>query len=556
MISSLFIAAIGAATAPAVVTAVKQGDRAALKALIAKRVDVNEAAPDGTTALLLAAERDDLESVNLLLGARANANAANRYGVTPLSLACTNGNAAIIEKLLQAGANLNATTRDGETPLMTAARTGRVEAVKTLLVHGADVNAKEQTRGQTALMWAAAENNTAAVTALVEARADVNARTTGGFTPLLFAVRGGSRETVRVLLDAGANANDVLQAQRAAGMAAGGAAAASAGRGAAASGAAPAGRGGSAAANAPANASNAANAGAGRSSSDVAQLLAVFNTGSRRGRASGGTSALVLAITNAHYELASLLLDRGADPNGNSQGWTALHQLAWTRRPPIQHGLPPPVETGSMSSFELAKKLLEKGANPNARQTNEPSDGARNILNRIGSTPFLQAAKLGDIDYMRLLLEHGADASITTEEGATPLMAAAGVGIWQLGESAGTNLEAFEAVKICFERGNDVNAVDANGDTALHGAAHRGANEVVQFLVEHGAKLDVVNTLGWTPYLIADGVLYPNTYNRHLDTAELMLKLGANPNLGSRRPVDLPPSESKLNAPALTPTSR
>jgi len=209
-----------------------------------------------------------------------------------------------------------------------------------------------------------------------------------------------------------------------------------------------------------------------------------------------------------------------------------------------------------MSSLDLAKKLLDKGADPNARQTNEPGDGARNILNRIGSTPFLQAAKLGDIDYMRLLLEHGADASITTEEGATPMMAAAGVGIWQLGESAGTNLEALEAVKICFERGNGVNAVDVNGDTALHGAAHRGANEVVQFLVDHGAKLDVVNTLGWTPYLIADGVLYPNTYNRHLDTAELMLKLGANPNLGSRRPVDLPPSESKLNAPSLTPTSR
>jgi ankyrin repeat protein len=226
------------------------------------------------------------------------------------------------------------------------------------------------------------------------------------------------------------------------------------------------------------------------------------------------------------------------------------------RKPPIQHGLPPAVETGSVSSLELAKKLLDNGANPNIRQTNEPNDGARNILNRIGSTPFLQAAKLGDIEYMRLLLEHGADASITTEEGATPMMAAAGVGIWQLGESAGTNLEALEAVKICFERGNNVNAVDVNGDTALHGAAHRGANEVVQFLVEHGAKLDVVNTLGWTPYLIADGVLYPNTYNRHLDTAALMLKLGANPNLGSRRPVDLPPSESKLNAPSLTPTSR
>jgi ankyrin repeat protein len=130
-------------------------------------------------------------------------------------------------------------------------------------------------------------------------------------------------------------------------------------------------------------------------------------------------------------------------------------------------------------------------------------------------------------------------------------MAAAGVGIWQVGESAGTNEEAFEAVKLCYELGNDVNAVDANGETALHGAAHRGSNDMVKFLVEKGAKMDVVNALGWTPWIIADGVFYPNTYNRRLDTAALLLQLGADPKLGKRRPEDLPPSESKLNAPAL-----
>jgi len=252
----------------------------------------------------------------------------------------------------------------------------------------------------------------------------------------------------------------------------------------------------------------------------------------------------VLAITNAHFELASELLDLGADPNADGQGWTPLHQLAWTRRPPVQHGLPPPVPTGNVTSLELGEKLLQYGADPNIRMTREPSDGARNILNRVGSTPFLQAAKLADIPFMKLLLDYGADPSIKTTEGATPLMATAGVGIWQVGENAGTNEEAFEAVKICFEHGNDINAVDANGDTALHGAAHRGANDIVAFLIQKGANPNLVDVIGWTPLTIAHGVFYPNTFNRHLDTEALLVKLGADPKLGRPRPEDLAPEDS------------
>jgi ankyrin repeat protein len=149
---------------------------------------------------------------------------------------------------------------------------------------------------------------------------------------------------------------------------------------------------------------------------------------------------------------------------------------------------------------------------------------------------------------MRLLLEHGADASIKTDEGATPLMAAAGVGIWQVGESAGSNEDAFEAVKICFEAGNDVNLVDTNGYTALHGAAHRGSTDIVRFLVEKGANLNAVNALGWTPWLIADGVFYPNTYNRRPEAARLLQELGADLKAGKRRPEDLPPSEESALA--------
>jgi ankyrin repeat protein len=500
------------------VDAVKRGDTVSVRTLLRDRPDVNAGDIDGTTPLHWAVQNDNAEAVDLLIREGADVKAANRYGVTPLQVACLNGNAAIVEKLLRSGADANTVSSDGETALMIAARTGRVEPVALLVAGGANVNAREQLRGQTALMWAAAENHADVVKALLENGADTNVRSKGGFTALLFAVRSGSRDAVKALLERGANPNDTIQL--AASM----------------PGAAPR----------PQTPAAGAQPG-----TAVERLLQVFNSGSRRGAGPSGTSALVLAITNAHFELAGVLLDSGADPGADEQGWTALHQLAWTRRPPIQHGLPPPVATGNMDSLALAEKLLQSGADPDARMTREPSDGARNVLSRVGSTPFLQAAKLADLPYMRLLIEYGADPSIRTAEGATPLMAAAGVGIWQVGESAGANEEAFEAVKLCYELGNDVNVADANGDTALHGAAHRGSNDIVKFLVEKGAKLDVVNAIGWTPWIVADGVLYPNTYNRRLDTARLLEKLGADTRAGTRRAVDLPPSESQLNKPAV-----
>ena len=517
LVALLAMASMAAGRTQTLSGAVKEGDRTALRAMLREKVDVNAPGPDGTTALHWAVRRDDLEAVELLLRAGANATLANRYGVTPLTVACTNGNATIIEKLLQAGADPNSSTSEGEPAVLTAARTGKLEAVKMLLAHGADPKATERWRGQTALMWAAAENHAETVETLLEAGADLKARTDGGFTALLFAARAGGIDALKALLDAGADVNDTIQTGAA--------------------------RNASAAPPRPA-APPAAGNGQG-SNNNLTQLLQVFNTGIRGRAGPGGTSALVVAITNAHFELAALLLDRGADPNADGQGWTALHQLAWTRRPPIQHGLPPAVLTGTMTSLEFAEKLLQYGADPDARMTKEPGDGARNVLNRICSTPFLQAAKLADVPYMRLLLDYGADPSIPTVENATPLMAAAGVGIWQLGENAGNNEEAFEAVKLCYERGNDVNAVDVNGDTALHGAAHRGANAIVKFLVEKGAKLDVVNTLGWTPWIIADGVFYPNTYNRRLDTAAFLVQLGADTKVGKRRPEDLPPNEAQ-----------
>src|SRR5262245_20618482 len=307
-----------AADAPSLVEAARSGDRAVAKALLQKGAKPDSTTADGTTALHFAVEHDDVELVELLLKAGASATAANRYGVTPLFLAAQNGHAGIIERLLKAGADARSANADGETVLMTAARTGRLEAVKLLLAHGADASAREKWRGQTALMWAAGENQTDVVQTLIEAGADPAQRSNGGFTPLLFAVRAGRIETVRTLIaKGGGNPNDAIDL-----------------RPAGASGAAPR----------PTTTSPPTGNEAGRSAADQAArlttLFQVFNSGSWATRRTGpGTNALILAIMNGHFELASVLLNLGADPNGNGPGWTALHQLAWTRRPPIQHGL-------------------------------------------------------------------------------------------------------------------------------------------------------------------------------------------------------------------------
>jgi ankyrin repeat protein len=166
-----------------------------------------------------------------------------------------------------------------------------------------------------------------------------------------------------------------------------------------------------------------------------------------------GTSPLVVAVINAHYELAGFLLEKGADPNADVQGWSALHQVAWSRRHNAGFNLPGPVPTGNLDSLDLVRKLVSRGANLNARVKKEPRDGNRNMLNRIGSTPFLMAAKSDDVPLMRVLLELGADPKLTTDEGTTALMVAAGVGIWAPGENPGTHEEALAAVKLALDAG-------------------------------------------------------------------------------------------------------
>jgi uncharacterized protein len=208
------------------------------------------------------------------------------------------------------------------------------------------------------------------------------------------------------------------------------------------------------------------------------------------------------------YELGAFLLDRGADPNAAAQGWTALHQITWMRKPGQGSNRPGPAGSGNVDSLELVKRLAARGANLNARMTRRAPVGTTDF-NMIGATPLLMAARTADAALMQLLAELGADPLLTNEDGTTLLMAAAGVGVHSPGEDPGSESEALEAVKVAMALGSDVNAVDKKGDTAVHGAAYKQFPSVVDFLVDHGANIDVwnrKNKQGWTPLRIAVGV--------------------------------------------------
>ncbi len=402
------------------------------------------------TDLPTAALQDDVASAKILLRDGANAKAANRYGVTPLSIACTNGSAPMIEVLIKAGADPNTVSPGGETVLMTAARTGRVDAVKALLAHGADLNFKEPRRGQTAIMWAAAEGHTSVVEALIAKGADFRTRLATGYTPFLFSVREGRTGVVEALLRAGVDVNEVTEPTP----------------------------------NAP-----------------------KVNAAPR-----AGTSGLHLAVTSGHFELASLLLDHGANPNADANGWTALHAITGVRKSGGGDNDPAPLGSGTMSSIELARKLKAKGANLNARMNKRVNVGLTS-LNTLGATPFMLAARSADFELMRELAALGADPLIPNVDGSTPLMAAAGLGTRSPGEDAGTEEEVVEAIKVALDLGNDINAVDKNGETAMHSAAYKNYGAAIQLLVDRGAKIEVwnkKNKSGWTPLAIAQGYRFGN----------------------------------------------
>jgi ankyrin repeat protein len=458
----------------AMADAAEHQDRSKVQALIQQRADVNAAQHDGMTALLWAAYHDDRETADLLMRAGANVKVANRYGVTPLSLACTNGNDALVTALLTAGADPNGALPGGETALMTAARTGSVASVKALLSAGAVVDAKDERRGQTALMWAAAEGHAPVVRALLDGGADLRARVPSGLTPMLFAAREGRLDAVRVLLAAGADANEAIP----------------------------------------------------------------MNPDRRRGYGGRmppiGMSALMLAVSNAHFELGAALLDAGADPNVMQTGYTVLHAISAVRRPGIGDNDPPPEGSGTLSSLDLVKKLVARGAKVNARMTRKVNLNNTRV-HEIGATPFFLAALTDDTDLMKVLLEVGADPSLTNAEQTTPLIVAAGIASRSPGEDPGDERETCDALQFLLEHGADINAADVNGETAMHGAAYKNLPGAVKFLAGKGAKIETwnrANKFGWTPLAIAAGYRFGNfkpSAETEAALREVMLAAGVKP---------------------------
>jgi ankyrin repeat protein len=447
--------------------------------------DVNAPAPDGTTPLHLAVRADDLAKVNKLLAAGADAKAANRYGVTPLYLACQNASAAIIERLLKAGADANAVSTEGETALMTVARTGVVEAARVLLDHGAKVDAREEWHGQTALMWAVDEQHPDMVKELIAHGADVNA-----VSNVNQWERQNTAEPREKWLPLG-GLTPLLFAAR-------------------------------------------------QGCVQCEQIL--LDAGARINAVDpDGIGPVLIAIINGHYDAAAFLLNKGADPNlADDTGRTALFSAVDFNTMPASNRPAPKVIDNQVTGLELIKLLLDKGANVNAQLKKQQPyraklDRGQDTMLTTGTTPLLRAAKAADLPAMRLLLAKGADPKLATRAGITPLMAAAGLGSKEEDATGRfkTEADAIEAIQLCLDAGVDINAANSQGQTALHAAALKGYDKVVEFLAARGANVNVKDKQGKTPLDAALGLaggsggFDGSRRDVHDSTAELLRKLMA-----------------------------
>jgi ankyrin repeat protein len=538
-----------AADAP-VADAAMRGDKATVRTLLKEGADVNQAQGDGMTALHWAAASGDAELIDMLLYAGANVRATTRLGgYTPLHVASQSGHAEAIAALVKAGADVNTLTTTGATPLMMAALSGKAEAAKALIDAGADMNARDKVNEETALMFAAAHNRADVVRLLIERGADLKLTAkvvdiasgppapgevalreaqsgraggnrpqgnrqegnaarpandvpgvtrpysfneligkVGGLTALHFAARQGNMESVQALVEGGADVNQVSPADNA--------------------------------------------------------------------------SPLLIATVNGHFDIGMYLLEKGADPNiASDAGATPLYGAINVQWAPKSFYPQPRAHLQQKTSYlEFMKALLDRGAYPNARvqrkiwYTSYNFDNLR--IDESGATPFWRAAYASDIEAMKLLVSYGADPHIRTVKSAgrnfrddgtregsdttpqalpagapsiTPLMAAAGAGY---GEGFAGNAHRFAptgmmaAVKYLVEElGADVNAVDADGTTAMHHAAARGDNEMIIYLVQKGADVTIVNRRGQSTADMANGPV--QRIQPFPETLALLEKLGA-----------------------------
>lgn len=445
-IGSLSVGSGGAAVAAPLVDAAMNGDIAAVRTLLRQRSDTGAAQPDGMTALHWAVHREDAEMTTLLLRAGADVNAVNRIGATPLYLASAAGSDAMLDALLRAGANPNVPiTEEGETALMFAARTGNVEAVRVLLDHGAVVDQAQQ-HGQTALMWAAAEGHPGAIGLLLERGADPNASS----TPPERQERRPPGGMTALLFAARQGHLDAVKA--------------------------------------------------------------LLDGGADLDRTRGnGTTPLVIALINGHYAVARELLERGADPNIADDGGRAALYSAIDLRNAMwaQHSAP---ELPQREHMAMIRQILAAGADVNAAIVEKiPHRGSFDMrwTDFVGGTPFLLAAWHGDVEVMRLLLEHGADPhAMTTEKDENALLLLAGAG-WPLGQGyLRTAEEVRAALELLVEElGMDVNSTTNEGVTPVMLAAYKGTTGVLRYLVDNGARLDAVDDEDRTVLMWSQGVV-------------------------------------------------
>ena len=485
----------GAADAP-LADAAEIMDRDGIRALLGGPVDVDASQVDGMTALHWAARHDDLETAKLLVRAGAGVNTANRYGVTPLTLACTNGNPVLVELLLDSGADPNTTLPGGETALMTAARTGRLRPVKALLARGADVHTAVHGMGR---------RDGAGASAFIARLGDptiFDFETKAEQTALMWAAAEGHAEVVEELIKAGAEFRTTL-----------------------ASGFTPL-----------LFAVREGHIGVVRTlvkaGVDVNQSIDPLPAWRHPGygaRLRPGASPLHVAVENGHFELAASLLELGADPDAaDPSGYTPLHAIAGARRVPPGDDDPPPEPSGNITSLEFVSKLAARGANLNARiqKANAAYPGVARL--KLEMTPFLMAAQTADVELMKTLADLGADPLLKYELNRTVLMLA--------GSRAGTGEEVLAAMQLALDLGIDIDAVDDNGETAMHAAAYKNRPETIKFLADKGAAIEVwnrENKHGSTPFAIAVGYRRPRSFRpqpkAEAAIREVMIAAGVTP---------------------------